>query len=191
MKTILISVAHSSKAVGASHPDKTPCEYEVSKRASMILFRHLAGEYAVELFDCGALSAQDYDDAKVARVNTCKPSLAIELHCNAATDQRANYSETIYARHSTAKAAAEHIATALADGYTAEKLKWRNRGAREDDRGLFFLQRTIVPCVIVEGMFISNDEAKHWLVTGNSITGQEKYGTFVADGIKRWLKANP
>ena len=189
MRTVLISVAHSSKAVGAVHHGGSPCEYEVSKRASMALYRHLSGEHAVELFDCGALTQNEYDDAKIARVNQCKPALAIELHCNASADPRANYFEAIYAKYSPAKAAAEHIVAALAEGYKSQALgHWKNNGARADDRNLFFLQRTIVPCVIVEGLFISNDEQAKWLVSGGTNTGQDQYGSFVANGIKRWLK---
>jgi N-acetylmuramoyl-L-alanine amidase len=156
----------------------------------MALYRHLSGEFAVELYDCGALTQSEYDDAKVARVNQCKPSLALELHCNAGPP-KANYFEAIYAKYSPAKEAAEHVVEALAEGYKSQGLgHWKNNGARCDDRGLFFLQRTIVPCVIVEGLFISNDDQAKWLVTGGNTTGQDLYGTFVANGIKRWLKAH-
>ncbi len=190
MKTVLISVAHSSRARGAANSGGLPVEYEVSKRASMACYRSLAGEVAVELFDCGPLPADKYDDAKVARVNTCRPDLAVEIHCNAGS-LRATYSETIYANeHSPAKRPAQLIAEALQEGFLKAGFGWPSRGARADDRGLFFLQRTIVPAVIVEGLFISNDEQADWLVNATDDgSGQDLYGLFVADGIKKWLRS--
>lgn len=184
--SVLISVAHSSKSVGAVNVDSALTEYLVSLRASLACFRALAGEVAGELYDCGPLKQTDYDDAKIARVNTCMPDLAIELHCNAGPPG-ASYSEVIYASDaSQARTPALLIADELKIGMASVPgVKSPSHGARSDDRGLFFLQKTKVPALIVEGLFISNPCQARWLANG----GAEKYGVMVADGIKRWIKS--
>jgi N-acetylmuramoyl-L-alanine amidase len=182
--SILISVAHSSKAQGAVEPGGVLTEYRVSMLASEACYRTLAGEYAVELFDCGPLSQSEYDNAKIARVNTCMPDLAIEIHCNSG-GPAANYSEVIYAdAASPARSAAACIAESLRLGFSGGNHKhWKSNGARVDDRGLFFLQKTKCPALIVEGLFISNLEQAIWLASG----GAGVYGALVASGIKQWL----
>jgi N-acetylmuramoyl-L-alanine amidase len=181
--SVLISVAHSAKAQGAWDSQKTLSEYRVSLRASEACWRSLSGEFAVELFDCGPLSADEYDDAKIERINSCKPSLAVEIHCNASENRNAKYHEVIYGS-AQGMLAAEHVCNALTAAFSGGNHKWPRRGARLDDRGLFFIKRTAVPAIIVEGLFISNDEQAAWLSTG----GAETYGILVANGIKRWLQ---
>lgn len=183
--SILISVAHSSKSVGAVSPNGELTEYLVSLRASLACFRSLSGEFPVELYDCGPLKASDYDDAKLQRVNQCAPSLALELHCNAGP-MGAQYHEVIYAsKTSPAKVPAEFIASSLMRGLAAHDVKSPSRGTRVDDRQLFFLQKTRVPSLIVEGLFISNPDHVRFL----QASGAEHYGTIVADGIKQWLRS--
>lgn len=184
--SVLISVAHSSKAQGAADSQGVLTEYFVSLRASQACWRSLSGEHAVELFDCGPLPASEYDNAKIDRVNSCKPDLAVEIHCNAGPPT-ARYHEVIYAS-AEGMTAAQFVINALSAGFAAgNHTGWPRRGARLDDRGLFFLQKTSVPAIVVEGVFISNDEQAAWLSTG----GAESYGILVAEGIKRWLKARP
>jgi len=185
--SILISVAHSAKAQGAVCSDGTLTEYYVSLRASESCWRSLSGEFEVELYDAGPLTLGEYAEKKVARVNQCRPDLAIEIHCNAGPPG-AQYSEVIYANdQSPARGAAIHITDALAAGFAKGHHKsWPKHGARADDRGLFFLQKTSVPCLIVEGLFISNQEQANWLSTG----GADAYGILVATGIKRWLRGH-
>lgn len=183
--SVLISVAHSAKSVGAVSSDGTLTEYLVSLRASLACFRSLSGEFAVELLDCGPLKSSEYDDAKLSRVNTCAPELALEIHCNAGPPG-AQYHEVIYAsKSSPAKAPAEIIAQHLSKGLnSATGVYSPSHGARVDNRGLFFLQKTLVPALIIEGLFISNKEHALWLANG----GAEQYGVMVAQGIKQWLK---
>jgi len=188
---IMISVAHSSRSIGAVSPHGALTEYLISLRASVAAFRCLAGEFPVELFDVGPEPSISYDDLKVDRVNSCRPLLAVEIHCNSGP-AGAQYSETIYSGpKSPAKEPAAFIAAALRDGFsTIYGKRWPSRGARTDDRGLFFLQRTIVPAVIVEGLFISNKEQSEWLGESRSDgAGAEHYGVLVATGIKNWLRS--
>lgn len=166
----------------------------VSLRASLAAFRNLAGEYAVELIDCGALMPSEYAIEKVARVNGCAPALAIEIHCNGASDPRANYAEAIYHPSSpiVGRAAAQAICDALAVGYAANHANWSVKGPRansleQDLHWDFFLSKTSVPAVIVEGLFLSNNEQAQWLATG----GQEAYGLLVAAGVRKFLDSQP
>ncbi len=196
-RSVLISVAHSRPTGGARPPQDVFTaftEYDVSLRASLAAFRTLAGKAQVELYDCGDVEdARTYARMKTARVNACRPALAIEIHCNSARDPRPNYSEVIYYKPSvTGRIVAAHVAEALKAGFAGEGVAAPAHGARantvEQDGSLFFfLEDTTASAVIVEGLFISNYEHAKWLSTG----GAEKYGTFVAAGILAWLGAKP
>lgn len=190
-RTVLISVAHSAQASGAESPSdgNLPVftEYNVSLRASLAAFRSLAGQVGVELFDVGpAATVQEYARAKIARVNQCRPSLALEIHCNASVHPSANYSEVIYYKDSvTGKAAAESIASALNDLRTVVKSNARANTTTLDQKLFFFLEHTKVPALIVEGLFISNPIQAAFLSDG----GSEAYGIAVAQGLLAWLQA--
>lgn len=192
-KSVLISVAHSSVAPGAVNVMHTANEHLISLRASIAAFRTLTGTCSVELFDCGPLTAREYSAAKVDRVNGCRPDLAVEIHLNAGGGR---YSEVIHHRSSAVgAAAASAIAGALADGlrprFSTAELE--TRGARpnsieKDKHMFFFLERTVVSAVIVEGLFIDRESHVRWLLGADGgAAGAEVYGTIVAHGIKRWL----
>lgn len=190
-RPILFSVAHSSAASGAHARYQPLTEYAVSLRASLAAVRNLAGEFPVELLDVGPFSQKDYDDLKVDAINRCKPKLAIEIHCNASDNEHANYSEVLYHRDSKpGAAAAQCIASALEEGFHSGHHKaWKAKGARpntmeKDLHLMFFLERTMVPAVIVEGLFISNLDQVAWLQTNG---GAETYGLLVAEGVRRWI----
>ncbi len=187
--SVLISVAHSAASVGAVNDKAMLQEYLVSQRASIACYRSLSGEFAVELFDVGKVASPDYAKLKVDRVNTCKPALAVELHCNAGPEVRC-YSEVIFDNHeSLAVIPGRLIAESLADGFKSAGFDWPSRGARmntvaEDGHRMFFLRDTHVPSLIIEGLFITHPLQAKWLVD----TGAEEYGVLVANGIKRWLR---
>jgi hypothetical protein len=189
-RAIMFSVAHSSAARGARAQKIALDEYAVSRRASEAAFDVLAGDHACMLFDVGPFGVSGYDDAKVAAVNGLMPRLAVEIHCNASNNAGANYGEVIHHKLSEPGAqAAAVIARTLSEGFRDSTHKiWRNRGARpntveQDGHKMFFLERTKAPAIIVEGLFISNEEQAAWLATGGDVV----YGLLVAEGIKRWL----
>lgn len=185
-RPIFFSVAHSSAASGARARDPLVLtEYEVSMRASLAAFRDLAGDFPVQLYDCGPFGVSRYDDMKIAAADGSGARLAIEIHCNASgTHPDASYSEVLY--HSISipgREAAAVIARTLGEGFRLGHHRlWRDRGARADD-SLFFLDRTHVPAIIVEGLFISNADQALWLAGD----GAEAYGLLVAEGVRRWL----
>lgn len=194
MKSVLISVAHSCSSTGANNAIHAVSEYLVSLRASIAAWRTLTGTCAVELFDCGPLKPNEYDDAKVAKVNNCKPDLAVEIHLNSGGGR---YSEVLHKDGSLfGTTVAKRIAESLADGlrprFAPADLEMRGARANsveKDKHLLFFLERTSAPAVIVEGLFIDREAHVRWLVAedGNE-RGAEAYGVFVANGIKRWAQ---
>lgn len=187
---IVFSVAHSSAHWGATAEDGLR-EYAVSRVASFVAAKSLAGDFPVAVLDCGPIPTDvEMANAKIASVNGLKPKCAIEIHCNASTDRNVRYSEVIYHPQSPAgKMLGDAIAAAFMVGFgQGNHMAWPRHGARAnsvemDLHRLFFLERTACPSVIVEGVFISNDEQATWLRNG----GDEAYGLMVADGVRRFL----
>ena len=187
---LVFSVAHSSASPGAKARAILIDEYSVSLRASIAAFQDLAGDFPCMLFDSGPFPPARYADLKVAQVNASKAKLAIEIHCNASDNEGACYSEVIHhAQSIPGIGAASAIALALSEGFRGRHKIWRSRGARpntiaDDGHKLFFLERTTVPALVVEGLFISNAEQAAWLASEG---GAEAYGLLVAEGIRNWL----
>ena len=179
---IVFSVAHTKLAQGAQTKEGLT-EYEVSKAASRAAFE--------SLFTAGVPCAM-FEIGKFSQVESVGPkqlmpsrlaSLAVEIHCNSSgTAPSANYSECIHYPGSKAgKEAATFICDAMKKGFNAGSHKWPARGPRADG-GLFFLKGK-TPSVIVEGVFVSNQEQAAWLATNG---GPEAYGLLVAEGLKQW-----
>ena len=101
----------------------------------------------------------------------------ISIHCNAATDRKANGVEVLYYPTSKdGKELAQLIQTEL-----VKETKLRDRGvkARSD---LGFLKRTKSVCVLVECAFISNEKEEQMLKDDYSIFAQG-----IVKGIMKWL----
>lgn len=195
-KQVLFSVAHSKVAPGVVSPTAHILEYMVSLRASLAAFRNLCGEFSVELVDCGPMGPAEYSVEKVETVNGCAPLLAIEIHCNGSTNPAASYVETIYHPSSPiyGKAAADAICTALKQGYSQNHSGWPVKGSRanslqQDLHWDFFLAKTKVPAVIVEGLFLTNLDQEAWISGGDMSSGPEAYGLLVAEGVRNYLHA--
>ncbi len=182
---IIVSVAHSMRDKGASNSMHHLSEYDVSKAASIACVEALrAHGLQVAMYDAGYATQMEYARFKVDFVNACKPDLAVEIHCNSSLNTSAKYSEVIYYPGSVAKDAAEDIAKSMSDAMGRASHSWPSHGARAD-ADLFFLRDTMYPSVIVEGLFISNDEQARWLA---SESAPETYGALVAAGILDFKK---
>jgi hypothetical protein len=183
--SLMIVVAHSSKSRGVSTPTAGFDEYEVSKRASLALMRALMDDYEVELYSVGAVQgAGKYLPRKIEKINGCKPSLAIEIHCNGGPPS-ANYREVIFWPGSEkGEAAAKHIASALDTGFpTWPKTKARANHPNLDLHWMYFLQQAKVPSLIIEGLFLSNPMQRNYIQG----VGAEQYGLAIADGVRKFL----
>lgn len=187
MRAVLLSVAHSHLARGAENARHGINEYDVSLRATEAAAAVLRQRSCpVVVLDAAHNPVTVYDDIKVAAARALNPSLAVEIHCNSNADKRANYGEVIHrAGDPLALRAAVTVADHLRDALGSTKHLWPWRGARIDERGLFFLQKTNCPALIVEGLFISNDEQAEWLASPG---GAEAYGALVGEGISLFIE---
>ncbi len=186
---IMIVVAHSSKSKGVivDNGGLEVAEYEISKRASIACARALMNDFQVTLHMAGPVpGATRYLPMKVAQVNGARPTLAIEIHCNAGPPH-ASYREVIFYPGSTVgAAAAERIASALTYGFPDWKpCRFRANSVESDKHLFYFLDKTKVPSLIVEGLFLTNPEHRERMVTEG---GPEQYGLAVATGLRTFLE---
>jgi len=189
---ICISIAHSSKFRGAANTLYGINEYEMSRQASRVCFEILADNgYACTLVDCGNLNDTEYSIYKTKLINSMnpQPDLALEIHLNSSEDKSAHYGEVLYketTKSYIAKTSADSICQYLKDGFTKSinPLIYTDNGPIADERGLFFLDKIHCPSIIVEGLFISNNEQADWLKNN----GAQAYGALIANGILNWLR---
>ncbi len=123
---------------------------------------------------------------KVDEVNAVGPDIALEMHCNAGPAS-ANYREVIYYPGSSkGKRAAELIAEALTDKFPNERpCKARANSVAADKHLMYFLDKTRVPSVLVEGFFLTNQGHRDLLLKAG---GSEDYGSAVAAGLRKYLE---
>lgn len=187
LRMVVLSIAHSSRHVGAANARVGICEYEISARATeacAMALRSRGIQYAV--IDAADMRDNAYDDFKAAVVNAMNPLLAVEIHCNSSDNAKANYGEIIHHPSSVlGQRAAECIAGRLGDTLGHSRHMWPFKGAREwslerDKHEFFFLHRTNSPAVVCEPLFISNDEQATWL---KSAGGAETMGLMIGEGI--------
>lgn len=126
---------------------------------------------------------------KVDMLNSEAVDLAIELHLNASgADIPGDYSTAIYwdsadtgTASSSGRSCASNICHILAAGYP-----WKTIGARPQSyfgRGLYFLNKTRMPAVIVEPGFKDNaDHRRHF----DSRDAAALYAALVFAGISLW-----
>lgn len=192
MRAVVLSVAHSHRARGSSNERFAVNEYDVSVRATDAALGVLRQrDCPVVVLDAGDNPVSRYDDIKVEAINALNPSLAVEIHCNSNEDKRARYGEVIHhPRSPYGMRAAVTIGDELRDALGNTKHLWPWHGARawaleKDVHRDFFLDRTNCPSVIVEGLFISNDEQAEWLASPG---GAEAYGMLVGEGVALFLQ---
>lgn len=193
MRMVVLSVAHSWSSYGAINRRVWLKEYDVSQRATeaaaAVLKQHSC---PVCVIDVGDNPPSAYARIKTEVINAINPSIAVEIHCNASDDQRANYGEVIHHPSSpiglrAAVTVADHLRDTLG---STKHHPWPMRGAREwslehDKHQFFFLKDTNCPAIIVEGVFISNDEQAEWLASAG---GAEAYGAMVGEGISLFIE---
>lgn len=192
MRAVVLSLAHSFGTGGATNKGVGISEYQVSERASLATARVLRSHsFPVVLIDAPGTKAKVYADFKVAAINKMNPLLAVEIHCNSASDEEACYGEVIHHPLSPlGEKAARRVSDRLEGSLGYSRHSWPWRGARawsetQDKHQFFFLSRINCPSLIVEGAFISNDEQAVWL---KSDGGAETYGHMVGEGIVDFLK---
>lgn len=151
---IFLSVGHSILKDGRiTSADGLINEYQYCKRLSFLLQQFLIQKgHEVELVICPEYqfeSAKEERKYKLAIENRGRFDLCAELHLNAYSDNTANGSE-VYYKTSRGKPFAVSITNKLG-------MRFKNRGAKKQD-GLYMLNRTKAPAVLIETFFCTNME---------------------------------
>ena len=117
--------------------------------------------------------------AKVCAVsNDNKCNYFVSIHCNAATNKKAQGTETFYYRGS---AKGKRLAKAINDEIV-KTLETRDRGIK-DTTSLYVVKRTNAPAVLVECAFISNLDDEKLLIDKAKIFAQA-----IVRGIVKGIK---
>lgn len=189
---VVLSVAHSWRSYGAYNARRGLREYDVSLRATEAAAAVLRQrDCPIGIIDAGDQPPHVYARTKTEVINAINPSLAVEIHCNASEDPTANYGEVIHHPLSPiGMRAALTVGDHLRDALGNTKHLWPWRGAREwkpafDKHQFFFLSRTTCPAIIIEGLFLSNDEQAEWLASPG---GAEAYGALCGEGIAQFIE---
>ena len=117
--------------------------------------------------------------AKVCAVsNDNKCNYFVSIHCNAATNKKAQGTETFYYR---GRAKGKRLAKAINDEIV-KTLETRDRGIK-DTTSLYVVKRTNAPAVLVECAFISNLDDEKLLIDKAKIFAQA-----IVRGIVKGIK---
>ena len=135
--------------------------------------------------DCKELPYPAYLHHRIAAFEAASGlDLVLDVHLNAWVVPGVNYSLTIYGpSRADSRRAAETVATRFERG-----LPWPSRGARSDvDLGQrLLLVRTIQrPAIIVEPLFLTNQQARDWLSRPGSV---RTLARLIADGLEEWYE---
>lgn len=186
---VMVVVAHSNASKGVVVDEGNAIkidEYEMSKRATVALVRALSNDFRVTYSHQAIGGDKNYLPLKVDEVNAVGPDIALEMHLNSGPST-ANYREVIYYPGSAkGKRAAELIAEALTDKFPNERpCKARANSVAADKHMMYFLDKTTVPSVLVEGFFLTNKDHRELLLRSG---GAEDYGLAVAAGLRKYLE---
>lgn len=187
---ILLSIGHSAAARGAHNKKFNVSEYDLCK----VMVNSACDIMHSKAIDCVVLDANNkfpYHNHKVMVVNACKPQVAVEFHLNSYPGSGATYSSCFFWGQN--KAMSRLSAFILANCKTAfEPMKWgqiKSVGLPEDGYDLdryWFITETKYPALIVEPLFISNNEQAAWLTSRGA---PEAVGMLIAEGILSWMAA--
>lgn len=189
---ILISVGHSEKAKGASNNSVGVYEYDLCKKIASSAAEVIKNsEFKCEFFDIG--NVFPYHQKKVDFVNKhLDLALAIEFHLNSYSGKTANYSSCFFMGNNKDMASlSECILGNIKSGCSGHG--WNNiksvglPSAGYNIKRYWFITETKCPAMIVEPLFISNDEQAEWLNTAGAC---EAVGMIIAEGILKWMRKN-
>lgn len=115
-----------------------------------------------------------------AIANACQARVFVEIHLNASTDRSVNYSQAFWAEKEKDLALSLVMSQALASLDIPV-----NAVDRFDNGGLL---RAKMPAVLVEAVFLSNNEEAQRLAED---ARQDQIAQAVAQGVVSWLALNP
>lgn len=167
MTKIFINPGHSLNA----EPDAGCCYGDIKEA---IICHEIADLLRVQLYNCGIAvelfqqqgkkSSNDQLNQVAKVANASKAELFLSIHMNGFDDESACGTETWHAPGSVkGKKFAELINAELIR--PNELHTFKNRGAKEDKRGLYVLQATSMPAALTEIGFISNAKEREFIKT--------------------------
>ncbi len=109
-------------------------------------------------------------------INRTKPDCFISIHCNASANFTAHGIETIYKNRYSIK-----LEQGVEDSLVSST-GLRDRGIKQDERGIAVLKNLEVPSILVEILFLSNEEDIEYYDSGKEI-----FVEAIAEGVKKWI----
>jgi len=131
------------------------------------------------------LSYPEYLLRRIATLTRYEVDVAIDVHLNAWSSPPTNYSLVLYGVGRD-----DSLALATSVAFSFDVLGWDNMGAKADaaiGRTLGFCRRLTCPAIVVEPLFLSNAEARHWLAEEK---GRERLAALLVEGVQSWIE-NP
>ena len=159
MKKVALIIGHSSESGGATNKTYGTSEFQFNGP--------LAHSVAEKLILEGCEPIIIYRDCSYSelpnKVNETGADIAVSFHCNAFNEQ-SNGSETLYYKGSSkgfllASCIQENVVKCLGLKDRGLKPCVATHEGKAGDRGGLLLQKTSMPCVIVEPFFIDSDES--------------------------------
>jgi len=157
MKKVALIIGHSKSSQGASNKKYGTTEFQFNEP--------LAHSVAEKLILEGYEPIVIYRTCSYAKlpgkVNQTEADIAVSFHCNA-FNEKSNGSETLYYKHSSkgfllASCIQEQVVKCLGLKDRGLKPCVASHKGKAGDRGGLLLQKTSMPCVIVEPFFIDSD----------------------------------
>jgi N-acetylmuramoyl-L-alanine amidase len=168
MKTVIIDPGHGGTNPGAVNMMGTPNDLtdDVQEKNLTLMLAYLMIPILAEM-PIKAYLTRTADEtvalsSRVKYANTVNADLAISLHFNSAIYKASGFEVFHAAQSEAGKRWAELAVGNLAEAFPDA----RNRGAKPDNQsqhsGLYFLQRTSMPAILVEPSFINTHEGLMW-----------------------------
>lgn len=159
------SLTYDCGAIGASGGKESEINLQIAKVTAE---RLKSAGYAVVLYQ----QERKLADVTV-KANKSKADLFVAIHCNAAGNKNAHGTETW---HYTGCPIGSKVAAAI-QREVVETLGTRDRGVKSS-RSLYVLRKTVMPAVLHEVAFISNQEEEKLI-----LSKIPEIGKAIADGI--------
>lgn len=167
---ICISVGHSEKEQGAVNQTFGVTEFVFNSKLAPLIkekLKNLGHEVTLVYRD----TLKDLPK----KINSTGADIAVELHCNAFNKITSGTEVLYYAESKKGAKLAQYIQDAIVD-----ILDLRDRGVKPSKRELI-LEKTKMPCVIVEPGFIDNDV--DYLIMSDNI---DELALAIASGIHEY-----
>ncbi len=157
MKKVALIIGHSAKSPGATNKTYGTSEFEFNGP----LAHSVAEKLILEGYEPIIIYRDCSYSALPGKVNQTEADIAVSFHCNAFNEQ-SNGSETLYYKHSSkgfmlASCIQEQVVNCLGLKDRGLKPCVASHKGKAGDRGGLLLQKTLMPCVIVEPFFIDSD----------------------------------